>query len=135
MERRSGAAGRWRPAPPAPGGAPPCDCRSSTPPTWTPGAALPIPRRPGGWWTRSLQRRLEALPDVRRVGYIFGLPFTGFGFSSSFRVDGGPEPADGSQSGQVRLASAGYFPAQGIPLLQGRGFSPADRRGRPPVVL
>ena len=84
---------------------------------------------------QALQRRLEALPDVRRVGYIFGLPFTGFGFSSSFRVDGGPEPADGSQSGQVRLASAGYFPAQGIPLLQGRGFSPADRRGRPPVVL
>src|SRR5205085_6473602 len=38
----------------------------------------------------ALLQRLEALPGVRSAAGVLGLPLTGFGFSSSFTVEGAP---------------------------------------------
>jgi len=84
---------------------------------------------------RTLLERLRAVPGIESSALVFGLPLTGFGFSSSFTIDSVPVPNGKSQSAQLRAASSEYFRVQGIPLLQGRGFTAADRRGGKRVVL
>jgi putative ABC transport system permease protein len=80
--------------------------------------------------------KLAALPGVRGVGAVMGVPLVGIHFSLSFKVEGRPpvRPAD-APSMQVRVASPGYFSTIGIPVTRGRGFTDDDRPGSPPVVL
>lgn len=100
---------------------------------------LPEGRYPDGGSQTSFQARLlarlDSLPGVRAAGAVNGLPLTGFGFSSSFRVEGAPVAPEDEPSGQVRLVSGRYFEALGIPLRSGRDFASTDRRGSAPVVL
>src|SRR5262249_21745314 len=79
---------------------------------------------------------LGALPGVRGVGAIMGVPLVGIHFSLSFKVEGRPpvRPAD-EPSMQVRVASPGYFSTIGIPVKRGRGFTDEDRAGTPQVVV
>ncbi|HEV8195934.1 MAG TPA: ABC transporter permease [Gemmatimonadales bacterium] len=83
-----------------------------------------------------LLRRLRAINGVQSAALAFGLPLTGFGYSSSFTIDSVPVPDGVSQSAQLRLASTDYFTTQRIPVVAGRGFTAEDRRGgRPAVVI
>ena len=83
-----------------------------------------------------LQRRLAALPGVRSVGAVTGLPLSGNHFNISFAVDGRPElPPAQQPTLEVRIATPGYFGTIGIPLLKGRGFTGSDGPGAPQVVL
>jgi putative ABC transport system permease protein len=79
---------------------------------------------------------LSALPGVRAVGAVMGVPLVGTHFDISFKVEGRPpvRPAD-EPSMQIRVASRGYFAAIGIPVKRGRGFSDDDRPGTPQVVV
>ncbi|HEY6049647.1 MAG TPA: FtsX-like permease family protein, partial [Thermoanaerobaculia bacterium] len=88
-----------------------------------------------GGFERELLSRLERLPGVRSTGAIFGLPFTGASFSSSFTVAGHPVREEDEPSAQLRVASRGYFRTVGIRLLRGRLFDASDRPGSPPVIL
>jgi putative ABC transport system permease protein len=102
--------------------------------------ALPDTRYPdgpsGARFYDALLARTRAIPGVRSAAAIFGLPLTGFGFSSSFAVEGEPQPApENEPSAQVRVVSRDYFSTLGIPLREGRGFEPSDIRGAPQVVL
>jgi putative ABC transport system permease protein len=72
---------------------------------------------------------------VTSAALVFGLPLTGFGYSSSFTIDSVPVPDGVSQSAQLRLASTDYFATQRIPVVAGRGFTADDRRGSRPVVV
>jgi putative ABC transport system permease protein len=82
-----------------------------------------------------LLRRLREVHGVESAALVFGLPLTGFGFSSSFTIDSMPVPDGVSQSAQLRLASTDYFATQRIPVIAGRGFTAEDRRGSRPVVV
>jgi predicted permease len=83
-----------------------------------------------------LQRRLGALPGVRSVGAVAGLPLTGSHFNISFTVDGRPEVPPALQpTMEVRIATPGYFRTLGIPVRRGRTFTPSDGPESPQVVV
>ena len=83
-----------------------------------------------------LDERLRALPGVRAVGAVSGLPLTGQVFIISFTVDGRPEvPSAQQPSMDVAVATPGYFRAMGIEVVRGRAFTSADDERAPQVVL
>jgi putative ABC transport system permease protein len=83
-----------------------------------------------------LLRRLAALPGVRSVGAVQGLPLSGGGFNLSFEVKGRPPlPPAKQPSMEVRVASTDYFRTIGIPVLRGRGFERSDTPSSRQVVV
>jgi len=83
----------------------------------------------------SLLERLRAIPGTRSAAVVFGLPLSGFGWSSSFTVDSIPVPDGVSQSMQLREASQDYFATVRLPVVQGRGFTADDRYGNRKVLV
>jgi putative ABC transport system permease protein len=84
-----------------------------------------------------LAERLEAIPGVIRVGAIDFLPvLTGSGISFGSVIEEFP-PAEGTLAPQFRQrrATPGYFDAMGIPLIEGRAFTPDDHHQRLPAVI
>jgi putative ABC transport system permease protein len=85
---------------------------------------------------RSLLERLAALPGVRSAGATMGLPLSGLHLNFSFEVEGRPKLAPAQQpSMEVRVVSAEYFGAIGMPVLAGRGFTAADVAEAPRVMV
>ncbi len=83
-----------------------------------------------------LVTRLRALPGVRSVGGVSGLPLGGSRFNLSFEVAGRPPLSPAQQpSMEVRVATPDYFKTMGIPIRKGRGFEAGDVRASPQVVL
>lgn len=95
---------------------------------------------PTGWarifsFQRELLERVEAIPGVRSAALAFNDPLSA-GFTNSFIIEGrDPSAAEGQPEVPTRPASANYFATAGIPLLQGRLFTPSDDAGAPPVVI
>jgi putative ABC transport system permease protein len=87
----------------------------------------------------ALLDRVRALPGVRSTGAIFGLPLTAFDYSISLHeVDGhvlSPQEEESGFSPQLRVVSPGFFRTLGIPLLEGRLFTDADREGSAYVAI
>jgi putative ABC transport system permease protein len=80
--------------------------------------------------------RVAALPGVRAVGGVNGLPLTGLGVGSMFAVAGRPAPATEQRPlGVLRSVTPGYFRAMGIPLVAGRGFADSDTGPAEPVIV
>ena len=71
------------------------------------------------------EERLSTLPGVRAVAAVDTLPLNGFGFATTFVVEGRPVPED-RPMGLVRAVTPGYFGIMGLPLLEGRDFTAAD---------
>jgi putative ABC transport system permease protein len=71
--------------------------------------------------------RLRGTAGIRGVAAINSLPFSGFGGSRSFRIEGRPElrPNETSEE-QLRIVTHGYFHVMGIPLVSGREFAADD---------
>lgn len=81
-------------------------------------------------------QRLEALPGVEAAAKVSELPFSGDQFDNAFSIEGRPPQAEGEKlSANLRLVSADYFRAMGIPVLKGRAFTPQDAQAKPPVVV
>ena len=100
-----------------------------------PEAKYPEPERQAVF-VRTLLERLRTIPGVQAAGAGLGMPLTSFSFNFSFTIAGRPpvSPAD-QPSAQVRIATPDYFPAMGIPIVQGRGFTADDRAGGQRVLL
>ena len=84
-----------------------------------------------------LAERLETIPGVIRAGAIDLLPvLTGTGISFGSVIEEFP-PAEGqlAPSFRQRRATPGYFDAMGIPLIEGRTFTPDDHNQRLPAVI
>ena len=85
---------------------------------------------------QELRRRLRTLPGVASVANASSVPMGDRGMSSTFWVEGRPEPDAGDRPvADVRLVSPGYFSTMGIPLLRGRAPQPSDVAGQPRVVI
>src|SRR5262245_4636993 len=76
--------------------------------------------------------RLGKLPGVTAVGGVASLPLTGRGARGTFLIDNNPDLR--GQAGYAP-ASAGYFAAMDIPLLQGRLFDSGDTVNSPHVAV
>jgi putative ABC transport system permease protein len=82
-----------------------------------------------------LDRRLAALPGVVAAGAIRSLPLAGEGYWESLTVLGRPTDDAGNWTVQYQVASAGFFAALRIPLLEGRAFRAGDDAAATPVAI
>ena len=89
---------------------------------------------------RGLLERLEAVPGVRSAALARALPMTGrleigdWSFVLEGQAASPPLPTDWHPA-DWQVVSPRYFETMGIPLLQGRGLTAADRIGTPGVVV
>jgi len=100
----------------------------------------PPPRRyPGlrlALFYKQLLERAQGLAGVQAAGLSSFLPLGGRDLSTNFQIEGAPAVASADQPrAKFRAASAGYFAALGIPLLQGRLFNRFDSERTPKVVI
>jgi predicted permease len=92
------------------------------------------------FYTAALEK-LAALPGVGSVGLVSRLPLQASGDTSVLAMPHDTRPMSERPLAQRRAASAGYFAAMGIPLLEGRVFTGADlaaageRKGLTPAII
>jgi putative ABC transport system permease protein len=84
-------------------------------------------------------RRITELPGVNRVAVGTVIPWRDagiFGPGLEFTADGYIRaPGEEFPRARFRTVSPGFFAALGIPIIAGRDFNEADRRGGEPVVI
>ena len=103
---------------------------------------VPLPLESGATavdFVDEVTRRVRALPGVETVASGNFVPWrdvTSLMPTLPFLVDG-YAPADGEDNPRARLRNVtpGFFAALGIPIVAGRDFTEADRRGSEPVVI
>jgi predicted permease len=84
----------------------------------------------------SLQERLRAIPGVQSAALADSVPFSNNGGFASFVVKGKPVgPNEPGPHGGIRAVSSDYFSTLRIPVLMGRAFVDADRKGAPLVAV
>lgn len=79
-------------------------------------------------YAANVQRGLEALPGVTRVGWVGALPLAGDRWTQPFGLPGQAEAEWRRNRADFRVASSGYFEAVGARLLEGRAFTPDEDR-------
>jgi putative ABC transport system permease protein len=83
-----------------------------------------------------LYERVTANPVTRRAALVFPTPFGGASAAGGYVVEGAPPRPRGERSvAQLNAVSPGYFHTMGIPLLQGRDVSFADKRDGPGRIV
>jgi predicted permease len=83
-----------------------------------------------------LTTALNALPGVESAGAGSDLPWTGYDENAGgFSIEGRKPPAGQQFHARYHMATPGYFSAMGIPLLEGRSFTEADKTGAPTVLV
>jgi predicted permease len=71
--------------------------------------------------------QLAAMPGIKHVAGIMGLPTGAYGSNGYYTVTGaGPVDVNHSPYADFSVASPGYFQAMGIPIKRGRDFSAQD---------
>ncbi|MBI3666859.1 MAG: ABC transporter permease [Acidobacteria bacterium] len=80
-------------------------------------------------------QRLERLPGAQSVGAINTLPMSGSSSTETFDIEGRLRLPEESRAAGYCAASAGYFTAMGIPVLEGRAFTERDTGEAPPVAV
>ena len=88
---------------------------------------------------KEMMRRITELPGVDRVAVGTVVPWRDaglFGPGFQFSADGHVRAAgEEDPRARFRTVSPGFFAALGIPIVAGRDFTEADRRGGEPVVI
>jgi putative ABC transport system permease protein len=82
-----------------------------------------------------LLERLENHPGVESAAAVFRLPVRQSTFGSRFRLERAVDSEQRERSIGVQVVTPGYFETLGVGILRGRGLTPDDRAGAPPVVL
>ncbi|PWU06008.1 MAG: multidrug ABC transporter substrate-binding protein [Terriglobia bacterium] len=88
---------------------------------------------------KEAMRRITELPGVEHVAVGTTVPWRdagSFGFGFQYSADGLLRgPGEDAPRASFRTVSPGFFAALGVPLIAGRDFTDADRRGGEPVVI
>ena len=82
-----------------------------------------------------LLERVRALPGVAGAGVVNNLPVGGGAWTAWLTIENAPKPDGEPPEVGYRAASPGYFPAMGIPVLEGRGIAESDVEGSLPVLV
>jgi putative ABC transport system permease protein len=80
-------------------------------------------------------QRLQALPGVRSASIVSSIPFGGSRGANGVEIEGRPRQPGDILIVDQRYISPGYFQTMGIPIVSGRGFTPADDGSGEPVTL
>jgi predicted permease len=84
-------------------------------------------------------RRISGLPGVQRVAVGTTVPWRdagNFGPGFEFSADGHVRaPGEENPRANFRTVSPGFFAALNVPIVAGRDFNDADRKGGEPVVI
>ncbi|HET9423734.1 MAG TPA: ABC transporter permease [Gemmatimonadaceae bacterium] len=101
-----------------------------------PPATYTSPERRGAF-IADMQSRLKAIPGVQAVAAMQGLPPQRSVNANDTEFEGVPQGPDlpAHNVDYYQFATAGYFEAMRIPLVQGRGFESADAAGAPVIVI
>ena len=91
-------------------------------------------------WMAEFLRRVETLPDVDAAGAVYLRPLAlgPIGQEAGIILEGQPvvlETTDRNPALNYEIATAGYFHAMRIPLLEGRFFNDRDTADAPPVAI
>ena len=73
-----------------------------------------------------LLARVGAIPGVRAAGVVNNLPVSGSAWTAWLTIENAPRPSGEPPEVGYRTASAGYFSAMQIPILEGRGLADTD---------
>jgi predicted permease len=96
------------------------------------------PEQIAGFYKETI-RRITELPGVDRVALGTVVPWRdagSFGPGFEFSADGHVRaPGEEDPRAQLRTVSPGFFASLGVPIIAGRDFNDADRRGGEPVVI
>ena len=99
------------------------------------GTPYAAPAARNGMYQR-LRERFEAIPGVVSVSAVNHLPIAGDVWTLGYTVEGRPAPAPGDRWAAIyRVVAPGYFSTIGLPLLEGRDFTEADRAGGMAVAV
>jgi putative ABC transport system permease protein len=80
--------------------------------------------------------QLAAMPGIKHVAGIMGLPTGTYGSNGYYTITGaGPVDVNHSPYADFSVASPGYFQAMGIPIKRGRDFSRQDTGDSPFVAV
>ena len=98
---------------------------------WTGFVSLPAARYEDGdaraRFAETLMEEVRALPGVRNAAVTTTVPFSGNNSSSVILPEGyTPPPGESILSPYQTAVGTGYFETMGIPLREGRTFTPAD---------
>ena len=82
-----------------------------------------------------LLARVQATPAVKAAGVVNNLPVSGQGWTAWLTIEHAPRLAGEPPEVGYRTASAGYFAAMQIPVLEGRGLADSDTASSQPVAV
>jgi len=100
-----------------------------------PPARYPEPRVIAAFFRQTLER-LRAVPGIESAALARAVPFSGNGGSTTFQVEGEPEPPKGREPvAQLNIVSPDYFRTMGIRQLEGRDFDEHDTADVPSVAV
>jgi putative ABC transport system permease protein len=94
------------------------------------------PEQVAGFHDR-LMTALQSLPGVSAYSTVNPTPLSGSNYSIGFSVEGRPNPSGLKYPYETRVTFVGsdYFRTLGIPLRQGRDYTPRDNRQSTQVVI
>jgi putative ABC transport system permease protein len=100
-----------------------------------PPAKYAEPRVIAAFFRQALER-LRAVPGIQSAALVRAVPFSGNGGSTTFLVEGQPEPPKGREAvAQLNIVSPDYFRTMGIRQLAGRDFDEHDTADAPTVAV
>ena len=98
-----------------------------------PVARYPTPDHVKGFY-RDVLGRIAALPEVTVASVGDRVPLAGGSWFDSFRIQGSPSSGQDPVA-RIRVIAPDYFRALGVPVQQGRSFTPRDDLGAPSVAM
>jgi predicted permease len=103
--------------------------RVSTPSIWYPDSLRVV-----AFWD-DVQRRVSALPGVKRVAAVRLLPLATEMGDWGMRIDGYTPPPNQGAPGDWQVVTPGYFETMGLTLREGRTFTAGDDMGAPLAMI
>ncbi|PYQ08863.1 MAG: permease [Acidobacteria bacterium] len=100
-----------------------------------PPAKYPEPHAIAAFFRHTLEQ-LRAVPGIESAALVRAVPFSGNGGSTTYQVEGQPEPPKGREPiAQLNIVSPDYFRTMGIRQIQGRDFDEHDTADMPSVAV
>lgn len=103
------------------------------------GYQLPLNQYPSDASVNTFQHavvdRLLSQPGIVSVGITNVLPASGFSAAAAYTIEGVPRESWKLKFAQFASVYGDYFGAMGIPVLDGRTFTPDDRADKPLVII